>query len=222
MAETLVAGTFPTEGQAAAEAAATVAKPTTGSDAATGAPAPTPSKDQGQTTGDGKGTEPGASKDKPQGAPEKYEFKAEKGHEFDPEVLGAFSDVARELNLSQESAQKVLDKVAPVLNQRQVARIEAARTEWAESAKADKEFGGDKLQESLTAARKALDKFGSPELRAMLDESGLGNHPELIRLLVRAGKAVSSDTFVGGNGQTRGPANLDDANVQAEILYRKK
>src|SRR5690606_12960663 len=47
--------------------------------------------------------------------PESYEFKAPEGRTFDAEVLKAYSEVARELKLPQESAQKVLDKVAPVL-----------------------------------------------------------------------------------------------------------
>ena len=35
--------------------------------------------------------------------------------ELDPEVLTAFGEVAKELDLPQDAAQKVLDKVAPVL-----------------------------------------------------------------------------------------------------------
>ena len=48
----------------------------------------------------------------PEGAPEKYEFSnkvADAPDELDPEVLTAFGDVAKELNLPQEAAQKVLD-----------------------------------------------------------------------------------------------------------------
>jgi len=135
--------------------------------------------------------------DKP-GAPEKYEFKPQEGRVFDEAILAAYSDVARELNLSNEDAQKVLDKVAPVMAERQLAQIEAAKNEWAESAKSDKEFGGEKITENLGTAKKALDAFGTPELKALLNESGLGNHPEVIRLMYRAGKAISEDKFVGG------------------------
>lgn len=46
-------------------------------------------------------------KAKPEGAPEKYEFVEPEGAKFDSAVLDTFSEVAKELNLSQENAQKV-------------------------------------------------------------------------------------------------------------------
>lgn len=145
---------------------------------------------------------------KPEGAPDKYEFKAPEGAEFDTQVIENFSEVAKELNLTQDAAQKILDKMAPKIAARQVERLEAARTEWAESAKADKEFGGDKLTENIAVASKALEAFGTPELRALLNETGLGNHPEVIRFFYRSGKAISEDRFVGGGSAQAEPATI--------------
>lgn len=165
---------------------------------------------------EGQGAEEGKAEGeqaKPAGAPEKYEFQAPEGREFDPEVLAEYSDVARELNMSQESAQKMLDRIAPVLAAKQEKAIEHARNEWSEGSKADKEFGGEKLQENLSVAKKALDAFGTPELKTLLNESGLGNHPEIIRVFYRAGKAISEDNFVGGKAA---PAKGADT---ASILY---
>lgn len=138
---------------------------------------------------------------KPEGAPEKYEFTAPEGREFDKTVLEKFSEVAKELNLSQENAQKVIDRLAPAMIEKQERARQEALNQWVEGAKADKEFGGDKLNENLVVAKQALEKFGTPELKTLLNESGLGNHPELIRLMYRAGKAISEDTFVAsGSG----------------------
>ena len=144
-------------------------------------------------------------------APESYEFTPAEGYEFDPKTLAAYSEVAKELNLPQESAQKILDKMAPAMAEKQAAQIEEIRNGWAESSKADKEFGGEKLTESLASAKKALDAFGTPELVTLLNESGMGNHPDVIRFMVRAGKAISEDGFVlGGRGASSGstPQNL--------------
>lgn len=149
----------------------------------------------------------GNTEQKP-GAPEKYEFVAPEGLKFDEAVVGAFSEVAKELNLPQDAAQKVLDKMAPVMAARQAEQLDAARTEWAGSSKADKEFGGDKLEENLGIAKKARDAFATPELRTLLDETGLGNHPEVIRFFYRAGKAISEDKVVGGKAT---PASASDA-----------
>jgi hypothetical protein len=138
---------------------------------------------------------------KPEGAPESYDFAAPEGKEFDPQVIGEFSAVAKELNLTQADAQKMIDRLAPALEARNTARLEEATAEWAASSSSDKEFGGAALDQNMAIAKKALDTFGTPELRTLLHETGLGNHPEIIRVLYRAGKAISEDTFVGsGNG----------------------
>lgn len=152
--------------------------------------------EQGQTEGNKTG-----------GAPEVYEFKAIDGKEFDPEVLTTFSDVAKELDMPQEAAQKMLDKLAPKIQERQMQQLEAVRSEWAQSSQNDKEFGGEALKENLAVAKKSLDAFGSPELRSLLEVSGLGNHPEIIRFMFKAGKAISEDRYVGsssGSSATKG------------------
>lgn len=171
---------------------------------------------EGQTTEGAKaeGEKSEGDKAAPTGAPEKYEFVAPEGKEFTPSVLEQFSEVAKELNMTQEAAQKVIDKIAPALAQKQVDAMEAARTAWADTSKSDKEFGGDKLNENMAVAKKALEQFGSPELRTLLNESGLGNHPEIIRMMYRAGKAISEDNFVmsGSGGKQQAKSNADYAN----------
>lgn len=158
--------------------------------------------------------------DKPQGAPEKYEFKAPEGQQFDAEIIGKYSEVAKELNLTQDAAQKLVETMGPKIAERQIAQIEAIRNEWMQSAQIDKEFGGDKLQENLSVAKKALDSFGTPELRTLLQQSGLGNNPEIIRFMYRAGKAISEDTFVSSSaGANSGKQNAGDFNAKAAALY---
>lgn len=156
----------------------------------------------------------------PKGAPEKYEFKAPDGRDFDSEVISSFSEIAKELNLTQESAQKMLDKVAPKMAERQAQQVEAIRQEWATLSKSDKEFGGEKIAENLSVAKRALDTFGTPELRSLLNDSGLGNHPELIRFFFRAGKAISEDAKVVGSGTTAPTkAPVRDFATAAAALY---
>ena len=57
-------------------------------------------------------------------------------------------------------------------------------------------------------AKKALETFGTPELRTLLNESGMGNNPEVIRAFYRVGKAISEDKFVSGKAT---PADANDA-----------
>lgn len=149
--------------------------------------------------------------------PEKYEFTAPEGTQLDEEAVGELSGLAKDFKLSQEEAQKVADigaKLAAKWDTKQAETIQQAAAEWAASATADKEYGGDKLTESLATAKKALDAFGTPELRSLLNDSRLGNHPEVIRFMVRAGKAISEDRMVTGGA---GPATAS-TNV-AKSLY---
>lgn len=164
---------------------------------------------EGQTT-EGK-TEAGKTEGEVKGAPEAYEFKAAEGAEFDPAVIAQFSEVAKELNLPQDAAQKVLDKMAPALAARQQNAIIAARADWVAQTKADSEIGGADLVQKIALANSAFERFGTPELRALLDESGLGDHPEMIRWAHRVGKAMSEDGFVAGR------SNADDARTPQKL-----
>tara|TARA_R100001443_G_scaffold93942_1_gene100568 strand:+ start:2060 stop:2695 length:636 start_codon:yes stop_codon:yes gene_type:complete len=168
------------------------------------------------------GQEAPKSEAKEQGAPESYEFKTPEalpeGAEIDERILTAYSEAAKEANLPQEKAQGMLDKVMGAMHQQGVETMEAQRNEWAEQARKDSEFGGKQLDENLGIAKKALDQFGSDSLQELLNgPQGLGNHPELIRFMVKVGKSISEDGYVGSNqGKT---VDLDDVATQASRLY---
>ena len=135
--------------------------------------------------------------------PEKYEFKVADGVTLDPDLLGEFETTARELGLTNEKGQRIADigvKLAQKFEARQAEAIETASADWSKATTADKEVGGDQatLDANLAVAKKALDTFGTPELRTLLRDSRLGNHPEVVRFMYRAGKALAEDKHVPG------------------------
>ena len=165
-----------------------------------------------------------SEKDTPEGAPDKYEFNAKVAdapEELAPEFLTAFGDVAKEQTLPQEAAQKVLDKVAPVIQAKQAKVVEQTKVEWANQSKSDQEFGGESLNDSLDVAKASLDTFGTDALKSLLQETGLGNHPEVIRFMYRAGKAISEDSYVGNSqgANAQGSKVPKDFNGIANALY---
>ncbi|MCK7030066.1 peptidase [Enterobacter kobei] len=165
--------------------------------------------------GDKPADKPDDKEQKPEGAPEKYEFKPAEGQELDTAALEQFEPIARELNLSNEQAQKMVDlygtKILPMVQQQQAEAWQKTTEQWAEDVKADKEIGGDKLTANLSAAQRALDLFGSPALKEYLEGTGLGNHPELVKTFIKIGKAMSEDGMVDGSNQGQRSA--------AEVLY---
>ncbi len=145
--------------------------------------------------------EPQAEASEPEGAPETYEFKASEGGDLDVDsgAVQAFSEVAKELNLTQEQAQSVLDKVAPALRQQNEDYINELRSGWVEAVKSDPEIGGEQLQENLGKAVRVLDAYASPEFKSLLGETGLGDNPEMIRFLLRAHQDIGEDRFLTGS-----------------------
>ncbi|EPM8368375.1 peptidase [Enterobacter hormaechei] len=213
------------------------AAPAPSEPAAPAADAPAPASEPTKSEGDK--PQPGAEGDKPQeekpvdgdksdkkpddkeqkqeGAPEKYEFKPVEGQELDTAALEQFEPIARELNLTNEQAQKMVDlygtKIMPMVQQQQAEAWQKTTEQWAADVKADKEIGGDKLTTNLSAAQRALDLFGTPELKEYLEVTGLGNHPDLVKTFVKIGKAMSEDGMVDGSNQGQRSA--------AEVLYGK-
>jgi hypothetical protein len=144
-----------------------------------------------------------------------YEFKMPDGVELKSEAVDELKATAKEFGLTQEQAQRIADlgvKQAQGFAAQLVEQQKSLTTQWAEETTTDKEIGGDKLSENLGVAKKALDSFGTPALKTLLNQSGLGNHPEVVRFMVKAGKAISED----GHLVTGAAAQVDRANTPIE------
>lgn len=137
-------------------------------------------------------------------APEKYDLKAPEGVELEATAVEEFSAIAKELNLTNEQAQRVADVAAKMEQRRAEAHVKTVK-EWAEQSKGDKEIGGDAFDANLATARKFMDTFGSPELKQLLDVSGFGSHPEVVKLFVKAGKRFGEDGFVASGNRAATP-----------------
>lgn len=163
-------------------------------------------------TGDSGGSKPEGDskpadekKEQPEGAPESYEdFKAPEGLKYDDQVMDAFKEVAKETNLSQAQAQNLLDKVAPVIAQRQMAQIAEVSKQWAERSQADKELSAD-WNRSMADIARVRDRFAKnedgsvdPDIAEFMS-TPIGNHPGLLKLLARAGRAIGEGSFPRGS-----------------------
>jgi hypothetical protein len=152
------------------------------------------------------------------------DIKLPEGWQVDEVVLKEFKSSAKELGLKGEGAQKLMDLYAKAqtsaAEKHQAARAEQLQT-WVETAKADKEFGGDGLKANLAVAERALARFGTPALKEFLNETGLNNYPELVRLLVRAGKGMGEDT-IKGSVQGGGAAKPTEAERYAQMYPKTK
>lgn len=166
-------------------------------------------------TQDGNKTDGDAGKDdNGDQTPAEYTLTPPEGVELDGVAVTEFTSIAKELKLSTADAQRVAD-VAIKMAQRQAEETAKTVKEWADQCRADKEIGGENLDANVAIAQKAIDTFGTPALKAILSQSGWGNHPEFVRFAYKAGKAISDDTFVkGGN-----PGSSNEGKSLAERMY---
>ena len=212
--------------------------PKAGEDTALGAAAaadegkePEPGKEEpkpgeGEGEGGDKGGEPA-----PEGAPEKYDtaaFKLPEGVEFDQEGFEAIESELRDLNLTQDQAGKLMEayagKIVPMIEKRTAAQFDEQaaelRANLARDLQVDPEVGGKKLDESRSFAAKAIAHFipkadERSAFSTFLNESGLGNHPLLMRLVSGAGRTLAEATTPAADTGAAPKSN-------AEVFYGKK
>lgn len=132
--------------------------------------------------------------------PPALELKLPEDMQFEPASIEAFKAIASEAKLAPEVAQKIVDGHVAALKasaEKANALFEAEQKAWQESLKADAEIGGEHFEANVSHAKRAVAKFGGSELAGLLRESGLGNHPLLVKAFVKIGKAMSEDSVAG-------------------------
>ncbi|MBW7071307.1 hypothetical protein [Pseudomonas aeruginosa] len=130
--------------------------------------------------------------------PDAYKFALPEGYDFSAEAQAEWSGVFKELGLTQEQASKLVEMDA----KRQASGAQASEqaaieyrnqqvSKWESELKQDAAFGGANFEANVGIAQKALADYGTPELTAMLKESGLGSHPEVVRFFHRVGQQLA-------------------------------
>lgn len=151
------------------------------------------------------------SEQKPR-APEEYvAFSVPEDIKLEGEDLIDFKSFAKEQDLTQEQAQKVLDFAGPKIK----AMIEQPYREWNElqgkwqaEVKSDPEIGGTKYEQSVKEAGNVFvagesNPFVKSDgearsLREALNTTGAGNNPAIVRLFVKMGRLLAEPAHLRG------------------------
>ena len=185
--------------------------------ATVGAPATLSTKDQ--TTDPAPKTEPapfdGGENGKGPFAPsagEFGEFTFAEGAKPSDEAIASFMAAAKEMNLSQEDAQKFItlsEQLTPETEKAAQAEFEKKTAEFADRARAS----GLMTAETLGHAKKALSMVdnGDGELSDLLLASGLHGHPGMIRVFAEYGKNRSEGQVVDRTTATDPTSEKDRA-----------
>jgi hypothetical protein len=175
----------------------------TGTTISTGAAAGVPktTTTEGTKTPEEIAAEQAAKADATPAVPEKYEFNLPEGMPVDTEGLAAFEPIAKDLKLTQEQAQKLVDlQVAAVTRQQEAQQAQVAQ--WLTDLKADKDLGGANLSTTAKNSSMAVERFGDQALKDLLNTTGLGNHPAFVRWAAKVGAAMAEDKVIPAGGPT--------------------
>lgn len=161
----------------------------------------------------------------PAGAPEKYEFAME-GVELDADLLTEAEPILRELNLSNDDANKLLPAANQLVEKTRDNTIQQItdyaaqqRADWLKIAKSDPEIGGAKWDDTVQSAAKGLDALGFKEghpFREMLNDTGFGNNRDMISAFRQIGQLAGED-----GGFVRPDAASQTVSAK-DILYGSK
>lgn len=157
--------------------------------------------------------------------PETYDLKLPADSKADPAIVERTAAIARELGLSNEAGQKLLETVHAEVVARESAIADAAKpggTAWKENvdrlaavALADPEVGGspEKLAANVDLGKAVLTKFFPAEVKDFLNETGLGSDPRVLRGLVKIAKSMSEGSLVLA-GTNDGGTNTEEAKLR--------
>jgi hypothetical protein len=155
-----------------------------------------------ETTADDKNKKPEASA----GAPETYaDFTAPEGVTLDKDAIAAALPVFKELNLTQEQAQKLVEFQAKSgINAAQTAYDEI-RSDWRKAVLADPDLStGGKLkpdvQPTIAKAIDTLPKELGTEFRNVMNTTGVGDNPAFVKAMYKFAQALTEGTHVSGKG----------------------
>lgn len=134
--------------------------------------------------------------------PEKYEvFKLPDGTEPDVESFEKWGKFAKERGFTQEQMEAVTTEGAKLFNEVRQKQFEGIKATWLKDAQADPEIGEDVKKGADSAAARAFNTIATPELKQVMEDYGLGNNPEVLRMFFRLSKSFKEDNFEGsGSG----------------------
>lgn len=164
------------------------------------------------------------------GSPEKFDYseiQLPEGMQLDEELLKEFEPIAREMNLSNKSANKLMG-LAVKLAEKNFAKLgdfaaelqEAKKNSYLELLNTDEELNvGDeeKYNAYVNVAIQGVQAFATPGFKELIKAEGLTHHPEFIKTFHAVGKQCVSEDIP--NPQF--PAGQKEINA-ADVLYGER
>jgi hypothetical protein len=150
---------------------------------------------------------------------DKYELNLPKDQKLDESLVKGFKEAAHKAGVLPNQAEKILNQyiqdTQAVLSKMEAdkkveatQKIEALKTEW-----------GKDFEKNVRTAQVALKEFGDESFTQYLDQTGLGNDPQVIKFMAKLGNLLSEDQIKGANtGQKFGGMTMDEVNQKIAAI----
>lgn len=137
-------------------------------------------------------------------------FNFPEGVKVNEEKVKSFIALAKELKLTKEQAQKLVD-----MDSKNIIDTDKAFTSMKEGWKADtlKELG-ENAEQKLGEAVLAFKQFGDDEFVKLMKDTGLENHPAVVRVFRNIGSKIATDKTVSATSN-----GVKSSKTMQEILY---
>jgi hypothetical protein len=141
----------------------------------------------------------------------------------DPAIDGIkdwYKDVALKANLTNEQAKIVIEDYVALersCNEERIKAIEIQQKDVIEELK--KDFGSA-FEQRIEIAKQAVKQFGGDDIVNILNETGLGNNPKVIKMFAEIGKSLQEDKIISSDKAEK--FGLTPADAKNKINMLKK
>ena len=137
-----------------------------------------------------------------QTAPEHYVLKNANGEDVEPQELEMMSRMFKDVNLSQEQAQKLYsayEKEHGSFIEQSQKEFNKMRDDWFNQTISDPQLGGQNIGQTKLCIKRVMQQCGNKELSEFLNKTGLGFNPAMVRFMTKVGELLGNDNhFVQG------------------------
>jgi hypothetical protein len=124
-------------------------------------------------------------------------------------IVEDFKKKAHENGMTNEAARKMAEWYKEIeLKQQEAYRVSREAQADQNILELKKEFGV-RFDDEVKNARKALDAYTDKAFKQYMDDTGLGNHPALVKAFAKIGRELSEDRLVQSETASRLAQNED-------------
>lgn len=155
--------------------------------------------------------------------PEGYKLSerdAPEGFETDEEMLKSFKQVSHSLGLTPQQVEGIDKWHANYVSHVSESIIEQRAEEAQKTMVSLRQEFGALTDKKLQVAKGALAKFGGESVQNFLNETGLGNNADMIKMFAKIGEAIGEDQIISGMVSTQTQLTPEAAKEEIMKLNR--